>query len=106
MNTNDQSVMQAVAGSPKPLPVYTCHKQVQALKIKAIVRQTTWQGRETALLHFGDGYVDIWVDADYVEKHNPQAGGYFVIYKDGYRSWSPAEAFEEGYTLDKTRIVR
>jgi hypothetical protein len=24
--------------------------------------------------------------------------GYFVVYEDGYQSWSPTEAFEKGYT--------
>lgn len=36
--------------------------------------------------------------AAYVQKHAPKAGGYFVAYEDGYKSWSPAEAFESGYT--------
>ncbi len=35
---------------------------------------------------------------DYMRKHQPKIGGYFVVYKDGYKSFSPAEAFEEGYT--------
>jgi hypothetical protein len=30
-------------------------------------------------------------------KHKPEVGGYYVVYKDGYRSFSPAEAFETGY---------
>ncbi len=30
---------------------------------------------------------------------NPQVGDYLVRYEDGYLSWSPAKAFEEGYTL-------
>jgi len=25
-------------------------------------------------------------------------GGYYVLYADGYESWRPAKAFEEGYT--------
>lgn len=25
-------------------------------------------------------------------------GGYYVLYEDGFESWSPAEAFEKGYT--------
>jgi len=25
-------------------------------------------------------------------------GGYFILYSDGYESWSPAKPFEEGYT--------
>lgn len=28
----------------------------------------------------------------------PNLGDYIVIYDDGYKSWSPAKAFEEGYT--------
>jgi hypothetical protein len=43
-------------------------------------------------------YAPFKVSKEYVEKHNPQAGGYYVVYKDGYKSFSPAEAFEEGYT--------
>jgi hypothetical protein len=27
----------------------------------------------------------------------PNLGDYIVIYEDGYKSWSPAQAFEEGY---------
>ena len=25
-------------------------------------------------------------------------GGYYVLYEDGFASWSPAKAFEEGYS--------
>ena len=28
----------------------------------------------------------------------PHVGGYYVLYEDGYESFSPAKAFEEGYT--------
>jgi hypothetical protein len=38
------------------------------------------------------------VDGAYLLKHDPRPGGYFVEYADGYRSFSPAEAFEAGYT--------
>lgn len=37
-------------------------------------------------------------NADY----NPGADGYLVIYADGYRSWSPAKAFEESYKVADT----
>jgi len=30
---------------------------------------------------------------------NYTKGGYLVRYSDGYISWSPAQPFEEGYTL-------
>jgi hypothetical protein len=45
-----------------------------------------------------DGYSGFFVTGDYLHKHNPQVGGYFVQYDDGYKSFSPARAFEEGYT--------
>jgi hypothetical protein len=44
------------------------------------------------------GYAAFDVDAAFVIKHNPQPGGYYVVYEDGYTSFSPAKAFEDGYT--------
>jgi len=38
------------------------------------------------------------VAAEFVDKHKPEIGGYFVAYDDGYYSYSPASAFEGGYT--------
>ncbi len=38
---------------------------------------------------------------------NPEGKpGYRVIYKDGYESWSPSEAFEEAYHIAETPIDR
>ncbi len=39
------------------------------------------------------------MSAEYVNKHRPQPGGYYVQYADGYLSYSPAQAFEGSYTL-------
>ncbi len=38
------------------------------------------------------------VSQEWLDKHKPEIGGYFVVYEDGYQSYSPAKAFEEGYT--------
>lgn len=46
-------------------------------------------------------YAPFGVDEAYVIKHNPKPGGYYVVYADGYKSFSPAEAFELGYELIK-----
>lgn len=91
-----------------PLPTYTCHKEVQAVKITKIVyhADTVDENTETdgsAIIH-AERCTPFSVDADYIRKHNPQVGGYFVVYKDGYKSFSPAEAFEEGYALKE--VVR
>ena len=44
------------------------------------------------------GLPGVYVSGDYLGKHTPQLGGYYVVYDDGYSSFSPAKAFEEGYT--------
>ena len=84
------------------MPKYRSHKEVWALKIKE-VKDPTGTGNESdgsmlLLLVEEQQFAPITVDREYVEKHNPRAGGYYVVYKDGYKSWSPAEAFESGYT--------
>lgn len=76
------------------MPKYRCHKEVWALKIKKVEYQTNG-----ALLHFCNRYSPAFVNIAFLNKHAPESGGYFVVYEDGYKSWSPAEAFEKGYTL-------
>jgi hypothetical protein len=38
------------------------------------------------------------VSRAYLAKHAPVIGGSYVRYEDGYESFSPAAAFESGYT--------
>lgn len=87
-----------------PMPQYQCHKKVWALKIQSVTLdadEAAKTGRETTggaiIMPADDGYASFTVDADYVRKHNPVAGGYYVVYEDGYKSFSPAKAFEDGY---------
>lgn len=79
------------------MPKYQCHKQVWALKIKAIGEGSS--NSEFAILKFEDaGYGPLPVSAEWHFKHKPEVGGYYVAYEDGYKSYSPAAAFESGYT--------
>ncbi len=95
------------------LPRYRCHKEVWALKIAAVEEhKPTIQELERLLAEQsqeGDGiggflkpedpmFGVIAVSTEYMLKHQPQPGGYYVVYLDGYKSFSPAEAFEGGYT--------
>jgi hypothetical protein len=90
----------------RELPKYRCHKEVWALKIKAIRKVSTeihGRGPATAGTVFwivpeDSQYAEFEVPLDFITKHQPQPGGYYVVYKDGYQSFSPAEAFEDGYT--------
>jgi hypothetical protein len=88
----------------RELPRYRCTKEVSALKIAKIVFDADVAQREgrgtdgSATLYPAEkGYLPILVDREWVMKHQPKAGGYWVLYKDGYTSWSPALAFDEGY---------
>ena len=81
---------------PAGAPRYVCHKEVRAAKI-AEVEMHHQNGDVT--LRFADREIGpVRVVADWVNRHKPQEGGYLVVYKDGYTSYSPAEAFEDGYT--------
>jgi hypothetical protein len=82
------------------LPQYQSHKVVHAAKIVAVeVIEQDGAGRLT-LAPIGAAEIAFQADVDaaYMKKHTPQPGGYFVAYADGYLSFSPAEAFESGYT--------
>lgn len=87
----------------REMPRYTCHKHVWALKITAIKRDGEAEERETdgsaMLTPAEEGYAPFKVDCQFMHKHKPEVGGYYVVYADGYKSYSPAKAFEEGYTL-------
>jgi len=86
------------------MPEYTCHKKVHGLKIAEIVRvdpgETGPLGDRSGLMVPEDTrYGAIPFDTAFSDKHNPQIGDYYVVYKDGYKSISPEEAFESGYTM-------
>ena len=86
----------------REMPKYKSHKEVWALKIKEIKRDGEGENRETdgsaMITPEDEGYAPFKVDHVYMHKHNPEIGGYYVVYTDGYKSFSPAEAFEDGYT--------
>lgn len=78
------------------MPLYQCQKQVRALKIEEI--ELGLMCSEESTLKLAGGYI-VRRDTAWMTRHLPEVGGYFVRYADGYCSYSPAKAFEEGYTL-------
>lgn len=77
------------------LPQYKCHKVVRAGVI------CSWHscGLVSVEIKGTDTIIEVEVGQKWIEKHNPESGGYLVVYEDGYTSYSPAAAFEAGYTL-------
>ena len=89
--------------SCKEMPKYQCHKKAWALKIKLIKRDGEGEDRETDgsawITPEEEDYAPIKIEHTYMKKHNPEIGGYYVCYEGGYKSYSPAKAFEDGYKL-------
>lgn len=83
------------------MPKYQCHKEVHALKIKSIRDDDT---ENYYVLEFAEkGYapqdlLDPFMDNFRGCGSNDDLG-YLVVYEDGYKSWSPTKAFEDGYAL-------
>ena len=86
------------AETGRSLPRYQSHKKVWALKIKEIIPPQIGDPK-TKIVPVDSSYALIGVDAEYMAKHKPQPGGYYVVYEGGYKSYSPADAFEAGNTL-------
>ena len=80
------------------MPRYKCHKQVWALKIADITEPTDEAGESRTIVPADGRYAPFVVDGEYIKKHKPEVGGYYVVYEDGYKSFSPAKAFEAGYS--------
>lgn len=102
------------SGVGTEMPKYRSHKTVHALKIIAVEKiKPTIEELNRILdgsaemdenpppagrLTVEHPFTPIEVGVEFMRKHDPQPGGYYVVYEDGYASWSPAKAFEEGYT--------
>lgn len=101
------------------LPKFKCHKNVHAAKISNIYIVHQQNGDDPAYRHLvleiempqnpsiNPNIMQelkkeyICVPKEYLERNNPKAGGYYVLYEDGYESYSPAKQFEDGYTMIK-----
>jgi len=83
------------------IPQYQSIKRVQAFKIKSILLVEGGYAlipEDQESLSFKEDQFVV-VDKTYFDKHQPKTGGYYVLYADGYQSWSPASPFESGNIL-------
>ncbi len=84
------------------LDKYRCHKDVEAVKVFGVDMAPSDQPPGSLRLQVetaGGETGEIIVSPSYASKHKPKVGGFYVRYQDGYESFSPAEAFTEGYTI-------
>lgn len=86
-----------------PLPRWQSHKKVWGDKVIKVVDngpdcESAIQNDSHIIWHLSCGaFIHVSKGLKTRGGVNP-LGGYYVRYQDGYESWSPAEAFEEGYT--------
>jgi hypothetical protein len=78
------------------MPRYVSHKTVHALEIESINPNNL--STEPWRLTFRDaGFAPIAAPSIMFARYVPVPGDFYVVYADGYRSFSPRKAFLEGY---------
>jgi hypothetical protein len=92
------------------MKTYKCHKTVKAAKIEGVfsgpcIVPAGGPFNERVLLKEGetcivmeDDIAVIFQDQDRPHLSKAEPGGYYIVYDDGYTSFSPARAFEAGYS--------
>lgn len=84
------------------IPLWQSHKIVEADRITEVIRLDVPGMADTWLTRWRLAcgvVVDVSRDLNRrVPELTAADAGYYVRYEDGYESWSPAKAFEEGYT--------
>lgn len=82
----------------REMPKYQCHKKVWALKIASI---EVHEDKSATISPADDGYATFTTAPGWADRFNGGSNddpGFYVVYEDGFRSWSPTKAFEDGYT--------
>lgn len=79
------------------MPRYRSHKEVWALKIAAL---EIHEDKSATIAPKDSGYAPFRTAQKWAERFTGSEDdtGYYVVYADGFASWSPAKAFEDGYT--------
>ncbi len=62
------------------------------IKINGLCRDLDRDGDARILPFAGFGnWSSFWVTSAYIEKHNPQSGGFYVVDENGHESYEPPE---------------
>ncbi|HEX8838178.1 MAG TPA: hypothetical protein VF748_14650 [Candidatus Acidoferrum sp.] len=84
------------------LAQWSCHKIVRAGEIIGVIGQTE-PGHGQFVLHVIDCHgqrtpAQLPIARVMASGKIPMAGDFFVVYRDGYTSWSPRQEFLDGYS--------
>jgi hypothetical protein len=89
-------------GAAMEMPRYVSHKTVWALEIESVsewIDPTSNSPQMTRLITFREkGYAPSKLPKEMFSRYTPIPGDFYVVYADGYKSFSPRKAFLEGYT--------
>ena len=79
------------------MPKYRSHKEVWAYKIATIEFGVDGMAMITPA---DEGYAPFVTRPNYAVRYQGSEDdlGYYVLYADGYESWSPTKVFVEGYS--------
>lgn len=80
------------------MPRYRSHKSVRALELKDTPIRDMTTGEW--VLQFEEGFASSAAPDEMFSRYKPVAGDFYVVYADGYQSFSPRKAFLEGYTRE------
>lgn len=85
--------MQAQAEMPR----YRSHKVVHALKIERVFEHSD---DSATIIPSDSTFATFKTRSGWVKRFNgsDEDMGYYVVYPDGFTSWSPTDAFESGYS--------
>lgn len=81
------------SGELLELPRYKSHKTVWALEIEEVSVGAPYRMKAKAA-----AYGEFNLPAEMWYRYQPVSGDFYVVYADGYKSFSPRKAFLEGYT--------
>jgi hypothetical protein len=83
-------------GAAAEMPRYKSHKEVHALKIAGIEVN---EDKSAKIALADKGYAAFTTKPGWASRFKSgDDPGYYVVYDDGFASWSPTKAFEDGYT--------
>jgi len=79
------------------LAEWQCHKVVKAGRLITLVHDADDGGFVLTVEDANGVPCKVTVPEDFFARGAPIVDDYIVVYEDGYKSWSPKKAFEEGY---------